>query len=109
MKRPPRLHWLSILLGLLVLIGVVSFHAYTAIRPEPVQHAREHRELPDRTLALAFHGGPDPKWTPRLLTVLRELDVKATFFVIGTQVTRNPEVTRRPAARRRQHRRGHRP
>lgn len=97
MKRPPRLHWVSILLGLLVLISVISFHAHTAIRPEPVQHAREHRELPERTLALAFHGGPDPKWTPRLLTALREVDIKATFFVIGTQVTRNPEVTRRIA------------
>ncbi|MEV6241273.1 bifunctional polysaccharide deacetylase/glycosyltransferase family 2 protein [Lentzea sp. NPDC051838] len=97
MRRPPRLHWISILLGLLVLMSVVSFHAYTAIKPEPVQHAREHRELPERTLALAFHGGPDPKWTPRLLTALRESGVKATFYVTGTQVTRNPDVTRRIA------------
>jgi cellulose synthase/poly-beta-1,6-N-acetylglucosamine synthase-like glycosyltransferase len=97
-RRAPRLHWISILLGLLVLMGVVSFHAYTEIRPEPVQHAREHRELPERALALAFHGGPDPKWTPRVLNVLKEANVKATFFVIGTQVTRNPEVVRRIAA-----------
>ncbi|HEX8870035.1 MAG TPA: bifunctional polysaccharide deacetylase/glycosyltransferase family 2 protein [Lentzea sp.] len=97
MRRAPRLHWISILLGLLVLMSVVSFHAYTAIKPEPVQHAREHRDLPEHTLALAFHGGPDPKWTPRLLTALREAGVKATFFVTGTQVTRNPEVTRRIA------------
>jgi cellulose synthase/poly-beta-1,6-N-acetylglucosamine synthase-like glycosyltransferase len=96
-RRAPRLHWISILLGLLVLMSVVSFHAYTAISPEPVQHAREHRELPERTLALAFHGGPDPKWTPRLLDALKESGVKATFFVVGTQVTRNPEVTRRIA------------
>ncbi|KJK50909.1 family 2 glycosyl transferase [Lentzea aerocolonigenes] len=97
MRRAPRLHWISILLGLLVLMSVVSFHAYTAIRPEPVQHAREHRDLPERTLALAFHGGPDPKWTPRLLATLREAGIKATFFVTGTQVTRNPDVTRRIA------------
>jgi cellulose synthase/poly-beta-1,6-N-acetylglucosamine synthase-like glycosyltransferase len=96
--RPPRLHWISILLGLLVLMGVVSFHAYTAIRPEPVRHAREAVELPERTLALAFHGGPDPKWTPRALDRLRESGVKATFFVIGVQVTHNPDVVRRIVA-----------
>ncbi|MDX8035014.1 bifunctional polysaccharide deacetylase/glycosyltransferase family 2 protein [Lentzea sp. BCCO 10_0856] len=97
MTRAPRLHWISIGLGLLVLMCVVSFHAHTAIRPEPVQHAREVRELPERTLALAFHGGPDPKWTPRTLDRLRESGVKATFFVTGVQVTRNPGVVRRIA------------
>ncbi|SDH36743.1 Glycosyltransferase, catalytic subunit of cellulose synthase and poly-beta-1,6-N-acetylglucosamine synthase [Lentzea fradiae] len=97
MRRAPRLHWVSILLGLVVLMGVVSFHAYTAIRPEPVRHAGEHRQLPENTLALAFHGGPDPKWTPRVLDVLKETGIRATFFVTGTQVTRNPEVTRRIA------------
>ncbi|WP_439664171.1 bifunctional polysaccharide deacetylase/glycosyltransferase family 2 protein [Lentzea sp. HUAS TT2] len=97
MRRPPRLHWVSILLGLVVLMCVVTFHAYTAIRLEPVQHAGQHRELPDRTLALAFHGGPDPKWTPRVLDALRDNGIKATFFVVGTQVTRNPELTRRIA------------
>ncbi|MFI6100248.1 glycosyltransferase [Lentzea sp. NPDC051213] len=98
MKRAPRLHWISILLGLFVLMSVVSLHAYAAVRPEPVRHMGEHRALPDHTLALAFHGGPDPKWTPRVLTVLREADVKATFFVKGVQVIHHPEVVRRIAA-----------
>ncbi|MEU7480339.1 glycosyltransferase [Lentzea sp. NPDC042327] len=98
MRRTPRLHWLSILLGLLVLLCVVSFHAHAALRPEPVPAPHAVHELPDRTVALAFHGGPDPKWTPHLLGALREADVKATFFVLGTQVTRNPEVTARIAA-----------
>lgn len=98
MNRTPRVHWISILLGLLVLMSVVSFHAYTAVKPEPVRHLGAVRELPEHTLALAFHGGPDPKWTPRALDVLRDAGVKATFFVTGTQVTRNPEVTRRIVA-----------
>ncbi|MCP2248938.1 glycosyltransferase [Lentzea aerocolonigenes] len=98
MNRTPRVHWISILLGLLVLMSVVSFHAYTAVRPEPVRHVGAVRELPEHTLALAFHGGPDPKWTPRALDVLRDAGVRATFFVTGAQVTRNPEVTRRIVA-----------
>ncbi|MDX8146482.1 glycosyltransferase [Lentzea sp. BCCO 10_0061] len=98
MKHTPRLHWISILLGLLVLMGVVSFHAYAAIKPGPARIAGEHRELPDGTLALAFHGGPDPKWTPRTLERLRAAGIKATFYVTGAQVTRHPDVARRIVA-----------
>ncbi|MEU3647074.1 bifunctional polysaccharide deacetylase/glycosyltransferase family 2 protein [Lentzea sp. NPDC034063] len=98
MKRTPRLHWISILLGLLVLMSVVSFHAYAALRPVPVQQVGEHRELPEGTLALAFHGGPDPKWTPRTLERLQAAGIKATFYVTGAQVTRHPDVARRIVA-----------
>ena len=35
-------------------------------------------------LALTFDDGPNPKWTPRLLDVLGEHGVKATFFMLGS-------------------------
>ena len=34
-------------------------------------------------VALTFDDGPDPTWTPRILDVLKEKHVPATFFVIG--------------------------
>ncbi len=46
-------------------------------------------------IALTFDDGPDPVSTPRLLDVLREKDVKATFFVIGKRAERYPEIVRR--------------
>jgi cellulose synthase/poly-beta-1,6-N-acetylglucosamine synthase-like glycosyltransferase/peptidoglycan/xylan/chitin deacetylase (PgdA/CDA1 family) len=51
--------------------------------------------LPKRTVVLTFDDGPDPKWTPQILDVLARHRVPATFFVIGTEVLRNPELTRR--------------
>ncbi|HEY7354124.1 MAG TPA: polysaccharide deacetylase family protein, partial [Terriglobales bacterium] len=36
-----------------------------------------------RCVALTFDDGPDPVYTPKLLDLLREKGVKATFFVIG--------------------------
>lgn len=36
---------------------------------------------------LTFDDGPDPKITPKILDVLKEENVKATFFVIGRNVT----------------------
>jgi cellulose synthase/poly-beta-1,6-N-acetylglucosamine synthase-like glycosyltransferase/peptidoglycan/xylan/chitin deacetylase (PgdA/CDA1 family) len=54
--------------------------------------AASHR-LPERTIVLTFDDGPDPVWTPRIMEVLRRHDAHATFFVIGAQVSRHPELT----------------
>src|SRR5579884_1706172 len=34
-------------------------------------------------VALTFDDGPDPHWTPRILDVLKEKQVPATFFIVG--------------------------
>ena len=49
-------------------------------------------------VALTFDDGPNPKWTPRLLDVLGEQDVKATFFMLGRRAEAEPELVRRVAA-----------
>ncbi len=47
---------------------------------------------------LTFDDGPDPSFTPRVLDVLGEAGMRATFFTIGQQVRRFPELVRRAAA-----------
>jgi peptidoglycan-N-acetylglucosamine deacetylase len=46
-------------------------------------------------IALTFDDGPDPRTTPPVLDTLREHGVKATFFVVGSQVEENPGLLRR--------------
>ena len=46
-------------------------------------------------LALTFDDGPDGVYTPEILALLQRLGVKATFFLIGENAERFPEVTRR--------------
>jgi peptidoglycan-N-acetylglucosamine deacetylase len=45
-------------------------------------------------VTLTFDDGPDPMWTPRCLQVLAEANARATFFMIGTQARRHPELVR---------------
>ncbi len=54
--------------------------------------------LPDKTVALTFDDGPDPTWTPRILEVLRRHEVPATFFVVGAQAAKHPELVRAEVA-----------
>jgi peptidoglycan/xylan/chitin deacetylase (PgdA/CDA1 family) len=46
-------------------------------------------------VALTFDDGPDPDGTPAVLEALDGLGWRATFFLLGSQVRRYPEVARR--------------
>src|SRR5437667_527361 len=46
-------------------------------------HRKVMRGSPvEKVMALTFDDGPHPKWTPQLLAILKNYDVKATFFVV---------------------------
>lgn len=45
-------------------------------------------------VALTFDDGPSPSFTPRVLRILQQRAVPATFFMVGYLVERYPEVAR---------------
>jgi len=48
----------------------------------------------ERVVALTFDDGPDPRYTPRVLALLRMEKIHATFFQIGELVEKHPELAR---------------
>ncbi|HTX74740.1 MAG TPA: glycosyltransferase [Terracidiphilus sp.] len=40
-------------------------------------------------VAISFDDGPDPKWTPRILDILKRKGVHATFMMIGEEAQQN--------------------
>src|SRR6185295_10500408 len=46
-------------------------------------------------LALTFDDGPDPRWTPQILDVLKREQVPATFFIVGKNGQAYPDLLRR--------------
>lgn len=51
-----------------------------------------------KEVALTFDDGPHPLWTPRLLDLLKSLNVRATFFLVGKMVDRYPALAMREVA-----------
>jgi len=60
--------------------------------PGLAMRMREFAVEPEKIVYLTFDDGPYPETTPRLLEILQEEGVKATFFVLGRQVVRYPEL-----------------
>ncbi|MGB8031104.1 MAG: polysaccharide deacetylase family protein [Terracidiphilus sp.] len=48
-------------------------------------------------LALTFDDGPNATWTPKLLEILANHNVRATFFVLGGRAKVQPELVQRTA------------
>lgn len=51
--------------------------------------------LEKRAVALTFDDGPHPLTTPHILDILKKRHVKATFFVLGLQAKKYPELIKR--------------
>ncbi|MET9465666.1 bifunctional polysaccharide deacetylase/glycosyltransferase family 2 protein [Streptomyces sp. NPDC006544] len=112
---------LACLLALLVLRGLATNEAFhdsriaisvdkdtvpqDLLKGGPVIDARGSKNahpvsyhIPDRTVVLSFDDGPSPEWTPKILKVLADRDIRADFFVTGAMTTRNPELIRQIVA-----------
>ncbi|MGI5902414.1 MAG: polysaccharide deacetylase family protein [Desulfitobacteriia bacterium] len=46
-------------------------------------------------VVLTFDDGPDPNYTPRLLTILARQNIKACFFLNGEKAAQYPEIVKR--------------
>ena len=51
-----------------------------------------YAQTPHKRIALTFDDGPHSSYTADILALLREYQIKATFFVIGQNADRHPEL-----------------
>ena len=89
--------------------GVVDSATWDALeaawqQPEPVEeppdrvdpaHPPAHNRSGAPVAYLTFDDGPHPTWTPEVLDLLARYDVTGTFFVLGLNVSRYPQIIER--------------
>ena len=122
--RGMKVHWATLVFALLTLAAALVLHGYVSgdvvgagvvRKPGPSGHVPARiREggpivglhsgpldtvsLPRHTAILSFDDGPDPTWTPQILRVLQRYRVPGTFFLLGNQMLRYPDLVRRELA-----------
>lgn len=57
--------------------------------------AEVHTIPPSGTVALTFDDGPAPGYTEQVLAILKKYDIKATFFVVGANAKKYPELVKK--------------
>ena len=62
---------------------------------EGIQNISNIYHSEEKIAYLTFDDGPSESVTPLILDVLKNNNIKATFFVLGTKVEQNPDVLRR--------------
>jgi len=82
--------------GGLALAAVATWAGFESMWPTMTAYGRSFIGLPpgSRKLALTYDDGPNDPDTLRLLDVLAQHDVKATFFVLGRFVRQKPDIVR---------------
>jgi len=82
---------------LLVLVGATAVGLREVVNSSTFQLFGDYVARVDtgeQVVALTFDDGPDPMHTPRVLAALDRHQVKATFFMMGRNVERYPDIAR---------------
>lgn len=82
---------------LLISIHSVQASTYKRGKFEKTGHVFWDIRTKEKLVALTFDDGPDPIYTPKILDALEKYDAKATFFVIGKEAERYPDIIKRQA------------
>ena len=72
--------------------GDISDETYTGL---PTSYVIRRVGAVPMTLSLTFDDGPDTAYTPAILDILKEKNVKATFFIIGANAEAHPALLQR--------------
>lgn len=83
-----------ILKFLLLLIILYLFYAIIPSAYFKIKYILKRKKV-GNTLYLTFDDGPDPKYTNKLLDILKKYNIKASFFCVASFAQHNPDIIER--------------
>lgn len=83
----------AVILAAVTIWGVLTFYVYHGFGHQPDIYRRGSRD--SNMVAITFDDGPSREFTPAILDILKEYDVPATFFMVGSHVEKYPDIAQR--------------
>jgi cellulose synthase/poly-beta-1,6-N-acetylglucosamine synthase-like glycosyltransferase/peptidoglycan/xylan/chitin deacetylase (PgdA/CDA1 family)/uncharacterized protein YxeA len=68
------------------IIAAIEYQKY------PIKGLINYSGIKDKSIAITFDDGPDPVITPKILSILKNKNVTATFYVVGSRAAKYPEL-----------------
>lgn len=81
---------------LIIVVAIVAAAILAGFAPLVPLWSHSHIRTKRKIIALTFDDGPSV-FTPQVLDILKYAGVKASFFVVGDNVQRHPEIVKRAA------------
>lgn len=85
---------ISILAFVLLVLGIASYFSFyykSRLLGAMVYKVKTN----EKVIALTFDDGPNGKFTEEILNLLDEYNAKATFFMVGKNIIKYPEIVKR--------------
>ncbi|WP_271423578.1 polysaccharide deacetylase family protein [Aequorivita sinensis] len=85
--------WLYVLFVIIwiVITAIGSFQIKWNYHLESLNH---NYKTSKNYISITFDDGPNPDYTPKILSLLKEHNAKATFFIIGKNAETHPDLVR---------------
>lgn len=87
--------------NLIIILTVLAIFCIFIVNSTPVKRSFgiNRAKTSEKVMALTYDDGPSPIYTHQLLDIFDRYRAKATFFAIGKQIEKHPEVTKLVLAR----------
>ena len=83
--------WWAFLLPVVVWFAIAGWGSAFIASGYHIRAYCKNNTVQGRQVAITFDDGPTPE-TPKVLALLKQYDIKATFFCIGSQIEKHPDI-----------------
>ncbi|MBT9186662.1 polysaccharide deacetylase family protein [Zobellia russellii] len=87
--------WHTILLLLFVWFAITVFGSFFIQWNYHLHALHSNKALHNHWVSITFDDGPNREFTPKVLDLLEKYNAKATFFCIGEQIEKHPEILKK--------------
>ncbi len=87
--------WWGILLLLFVWFAITVLGSFFIQWNYHLNSSHSNKNLNNNWVSITFDDGPNSEFTPRVLDLLAKYNAKATFFCIGQQVEKHPDILKK--------------